>query len=120
MAETATERTVPTSAATTLLPVLSCDDCGACCFTQCSPPFVFGPGFDSPLSGAVALDYQEGMAKREADGWPDDVPCFWLDLVSMRCRHYEHRPLVCREFDVGSEGCLAWRDEFNVDVELYG
>jgi Fe-S-cluster containining protein len=35
--------------------------------------------------------------------------CLWFDPVSRKCRHYEHRPPVCREFEVGGEDCLAWR-----------
>ena len=39
-----------------------------------------------------------------------DGPCFWFDQVSRRCRHHQHRPRVCREFQVGGRDCLAWRD----------
>ena len=38
-----------------------------------------------------------------------DGPCIWLDLDSRRCKHHEHRPKVCRDFAVGSQGCLDWR-----------
>lgn len=85
---------------------------------QCSPPFV---GADDPelelLPDDVRADYERGMADRDQAGWPDDVPCFWLDLQTLRCRHYDHRPMICRDFDVGGEGCRVWRAEFNIDVE---
>lgn len=38
-----------------------------------------------------------------------DGPCVWLDMNTRRCKHHEHRPRVCRDFSVGSKGCLEWR-----------
>ena len=40
-----------------------------------------------------------------------DGPCIWLDLDSRRCKHHQHRPKVCRDFEVGSKGCLDWREQ---------
>ena len=31
--------------------------------------------------------------------------CAALDRDSMRCTIYENRPLICREFELGSEDC---------------
>lgn len=96
---------------------ITCTDCGACCATQCSPPFI---GTTDPeylaLPADVRANYDDRLGKRNADGWPDDVPCFWL-TSEFRCLHYEHRPEICREFQVGSEGCRTWRDKFLIDVE---
>ena len=39
-----------------------------------------------------------------------DGPCVWFDHESRRCKHYEHRPRVCRDFKVGCTDCLGWRD----------
>lgn len=44
------------------------------------------------------------MARLE-DGW-----CAALSRKSMKCRIYEHRPLVCREFEMGEYQCLAERN----------
>ena len=44
-----------------------------------------------------------------------DGPCVWLDLDSRRCEHHQHRPNVCRDFEVGSKGCLDWREQKSVD-----
>jgi Fe-S-cluster containining protein len=41
---------------------------------------------------------------RLADGW-----CAALDRGSMACTIYDQRPLVCREFEVGSDECLVER-----------
>ncbi|TWU35865.1 Flagellin N-methylase [Novipirellula artificiosorum] len=38
-----------------------------------------------------------------------DGPCIWLDLETRRCRHHEHRPRVCRDFQVDGKGCREWR-----------
>lgn len=112
-----------------------CDDCGACCFEQGSPPgyelFVVDPApawvseipaDDPDRLRAAALPpearkairlYHASLTAGKGDG---DRPCCWLDLATNRCRWYEHRPEICRELMPGSEGCQAWRDEYNLDV----
>jgi Fe-S-cluster containining protein len=41
---------------------------------------------------------------RLADGW-----CVALDRNTMKCRIYAKRPLVCREFEMGSHECRVER-----------
>lgn len=45
-------------------------------------------------------------------------PCVWLNLATMQCRHYEHRPDICRDRDdgvvPGNEACLNWRKEYGL------
>ena len=86
-----------------------CKQCGACCREMNSPPFL---GMDDPyfagLPPAIRASYERGMAGREFTGWPDGVPCFWLTEEG-RCRYYQYRPEVCRDFEPGGESCLAWR-----------
>lgn len=113
---------------------MNCDNCGACCMEQGSPP-----GYITLLTSPVSqrCDWPgEGDAERithlpaealRAIAWyrrdlkegrtDGDGPCCWLDRETRRCRWYEHRPAICRELDVGSEGCRVWRDEYNIDVE---
>jgi Fe-S-cluster containining protein len=43
------------------------------------------------------------MARLE-DGW-----CAALDRTTLRCRIYENRPWVCREFAEGEHECLTER-----------
>jgi Fe-S-cluster containining protein len=44
--------------------------------------------------------------------WSDTIPhCVWFNPDTKRCRHYEHRPMICRGFAVGGEGCLRRRRE---------
>jgi Fe-S-cluster containining protein len=111
-------------------PVLSCDDCGACCRHVGTPPFVYlhpslydqpppvGWGDDDPEverwatappeSIAILADYYAGT---EVDRGERGLPCLWYDAASKRCRFYEYRPEVCREFEVGGEDCLRIRTE---------
>lgn len=41
---------------------------------------------------------------RLEDGW-----CSALNRQDMLCSIYEHRPLICREFEMGGADCLAVR-----------
>ncbi|MBT5388090.1 MAG: YkgJ family cysteine cluster protein [Porticoccaceae bacterium] len=41
---------------------------------------------------------------RLADGW-----CAALDRSTMMCRIYEHRPWICREFEMGAQDCQVER-----------
>jgi uncharacterized protein len=118
-----------------MMPILNCDNCGACCFEQGSPPGYLMfldpvppwaaeiPADDEdrlrfarlPAEAKAVLQlYAEAILAGIADG---DGPCVWLDEETNRCRWYAHRPQICRDFEPGSEGCRCWRDEFNVDVE---
>lgn len=42
---------------------------------------------------------------REEDGW-----CAALDRDTMLCTIYAQRPLICREFEMGSYECLVERE----------
>ncbi len=35
--------------------------------------------------------------------------CLWFDPVGRVCRHYEYRPPLCREYELGSRACLQLR-----------
>ena len=93
----------------------TCDDCGACCMHMNLVP-LSGWCFDSdsPLSAEEENQLQDvlhGMC-----GGDDETPCIWLDRLTGRCKHYEKRPPVCREFEVGSEACLLHRDRRKWEV----
>ena len=38
-----------------------------------------------------------------------DGPCIWFDMESRQCKHHEHRPRICRDFETGNPECLEWR-----------
>ena len=44
----------------------------------------------------------------------DGSPCIWLDLTSLRCMHYEDRPDVCRDFELGGKWCVQHREELGL------
>lgn len=52
-----------------------------------------------------------------ADAVP--IPCLWYDEETRRCKHYEHRPEVCRDSIVpGDPACLATRQKFRIPLPL--
>jgi hypothetical protein len=63
---------------------------------------------------AELLAYYESV--RTGGAPARDGPCLWLDPQTKRCRHYEHRPDICREFPVGGLSCLGWRRDFGLPV----
>jgi Fe-S-cluster containining protein len=104
---------------------VDCDGCGACCRTMGAPPgyvvVVMNPEAWPQYTGDhERVDSLPDEAKSElldhisSDLWAEGDPCLWLDQNTGRCRWYEYRPSVCREFRVGSPECLAWRDRFDV------
>ena len=44
-----------------------------------------------------------------------DPACIWLNRETNRCRYHEYRPLICRDFEIGSEECLTWRQSYNIE-----
>lgn len=42
--------------------------------------------------------------------------CIWLDQSTAKCRYYEHRPMICREFELGSDECRAVRSAYRLDA----
>jgi uncharacterized protein len=97
------------------LPIIeSCEGCGACCRVVTAPPFyhvfeeVGEEAWDRlkrerpDLSAELRADY----AARRANGGPFyGTPCYWFDPTTRLCRHYEYRPLACREFALGGADC---------------
>jgi len=100
-----------------VLTVLDCKECGKCCDFLGWPPFEDENEIDNitdeTLREKVKQDFQN----------PDRVgmPCTFYqkgtigeDGQSGNCGHYEDRPKVCREFEIGGGNCLWVRD----NVEL--
>lgn len=105
------------------LPVLSaevpasCEGCGVCCEGIGSPvalyasrpgepqPHPFRPaGFPAELQQEI--DSQFAGLRR---GQEPQARCLWFDTQTRRCRHYEWRPAICREFELAGSSCLAVR-----------
>lgn len=96
------------------LPV-SCAGCGKCCETQAGLPVVYYRVFGTiaELPAHLQLEIQEIYVRWYGTGsWKgpaDQSPCVWYDAEAKRCKHYEYRPDVCREFEVGGEACLRYK-----------
>jgi uncharacterized protein len=101
-----------------------CKNCGLCCMHMRTPPFL-GP--TDPQWNELADEL-----KREIESWvigPSPRyelmvkfdgkvnPCIWLDLVSGKCKHYELRPDVCRDYEVGNQSCRTIRREVGLTVK---
>lgn len=85
-------------------PVTSCDGCGQCCRNQPFPPFLWSFGDMPPDWAREELARQiVGRVRSEDD------PCLWL-AEDGTCSHYDERPEVCRDFEMGGEGCLRQRE----------
>lgn len=110
------------------LPILNCNDCGACCLHMRSPPHIvfLVDGVFQPQGADEFGDYAHLMAAPEeatqaiiaglGGGRPDESPCSWLDLESKKCRWHGHRPDVCRAYEVGEKACLAERKEHRIGM----
>jgi len=48
-----------------------------------------------------------------------DPPCFWLNEETRLCKHHEYRPNVCRNFAIGSTGCLDWRRFYSDRIQSF-
>lgn len=111
--------------------VTNCNSCGACCTGQAALP-IHMAGHpkscfrDTPMPSVNPLPEglrQELLAQTDVflrDGFPPDgSPCIWYDAETKRCRHYDHRPVLCRdEVQPGDESCLRWRKEKGIDRKV--
>ena len=81
--------------------VITCATCRACCCRL----EVMIMGEDEVPAEMTELDHWGGrIMARLDDGW-----CAALDRGTMRCRIYERRPTVCRDYQMGGSECIAER-----------
>lgn len=80
---------------------ITCTSCEACCCRL-----------------EVMLITETGVPERfiETDRWGgrtmarlDDGWCAALNRDTLMCRIYDNRPLICREFEMGQDECVAER-----------
>jgi uncharacterized protein len=90
-----------------------CEGCGVCCERVGYPPFLIQiPEADARFASLQELfpdradEVLQAAAERRRE---NGLPCVWLDPATKRCRHYELRPRICREFELGSPKCLELR-----------
>jgi len=104
--------------------VTSCDGCGACCTEQCALPVALVGDGDSrmpavaPLPESLQAELQAMVRHFNETGWPPDgSACVWYDAQARRCKHHEHRPVICRDMQVGGDACLRWRRSKGIDPQ---
>ena len=120
------------------LPILDCQGCGVCCLHMGYPAFNLpmdllekadaGEEFVADDLGPAALADLDRWGQMPPNlrgellqviqnyqpppkGTLDQV-CVWLDPGTRLCRHHTHRPQVCRDFEIGCQQCLDWRQVY--------
>lgn len=96
----------------------NCDACGLCCEGNGSPVtlYVSRTEWQSQQHPYRPAGLPEELI-REIDehfgglfrGQEPPERCLWFDAQARRCRHYEWRPQVCRDYELGGVACLASR-----------
>ena len=84
-------------------PEITCANCEACC---CRLEVLLLTDTGVP-NRFVEIDKWGGMTMQRLE----DGLCAALNRDTMLCSIYEKRPLVCREFEMGSAECIVERDE---------
>lgn len=80
---------------------ITCEHCEACC-CRLEVMLITDTGVPEHF---IATDEWGGQTMaRLADGW-----CAALNRDTLRCSIYSRRPLICREFAVGSAECIEER-----------
>ncbi len=85
-------------------PVTSCTTCMACC---CKLEVMLMAGDEIPPELTEQDRWDGWVMMRLDDGW-----CTALDRSTMLCKIYQHRPMVCREYQEGDSDCLEQRLHF--------
>ena len=80
-----------------------CDNCAACC---CRLEVMLLTDTGVPPRFIERDRWGGETMRRLDDGW-----CAALDRDSMRCTIYANRPLICREFEMGSPECVEERSD---------
>ena len=103
-----------------ILQPASCDECGLCCLGIGSPvllyqtrsnepePHPFRPA-DLPESLIQEIDANFAGLSR---GQEPLEQCLWYDTVAHSCKHYQWRPALCHEYELGGAECLRLRKPF--------
>lgn len=80
---------------------VTCSSCMACC---CKLEVFLLTDTGVPARYIDIDQWGSQTMHRLDDGW-----CAALDRNTMLCTIYEKRPLVCREFEMGSDECIVER-----------
>lgn len=94
---------------------IDCTDCGLCCDGQEALPVGYWLGIladedERTLPPELKAELQLLADRFDRTGWPSSgEPCVWFDAETKGCRHYDYRPDICQDFELGGESCLEIR-----------
>lgn len=101
----------------------SCEGCGLCCLGIGSPVLLYQSwpawddhhpyrpeGLPAPLINEIDSHFSGLFRGQE----PQDQ-CLWYDPETRGCKHYEWRPLLCRDYELAGRECLELRRPFVED-----
>jgi len=92
------------------LDVLTCEGCGVCCtYCGCPPGYMVKEWRPADLPTELHRQLDDLAARVEAGEKIDGSPCAWWDQATKKCKHYEFRPKMCRDFEPGSIDCQRVR-----------
>jgi len=103
----------------TVLSPDSCSDCGLCCEGIGSPILLyatrpnwkaFHPYRPADLPKALSQEIDDHFAGL-LRGQEPQARCLWFDPQTRRCKHYEYRPQICKDYELGGPQCLGRRAE---------
>ena len=83
---------------------VTCSNCKACC---CRLEVMLFGDTGVPDKFIHTDKWGSETMRRLSDGW-----CAALNRDTYQCSIYANRPLVCREFALGSDECLSERSEW--------
>lgn len=101
----------------------SCEGCGLCCEGIGSPVLLYASGqqtvephpFRPPGLPRELIDKIDAHFLGLARGQEPQERCLWFNPETHRCNHYEWRPQVCRDYELGGRACLALRRPFVIE-----
>lgn len=95
---------------TRLQAAVECSGCGVCCMHMSLPPYNAAEEADLPKEVAFDLGHcRDAKRMQENAHGILDQSCAFFDWTTRRCIHYDHRPQVCKDFEVGSYDCREIR-----------
>jgi Fe-S-cluster containining protein len=53
--------------------------------------------------------YLRRLVSNQKPYHPTYPACLWYDVQTKRCKHWELRPTICRNFTIGGTHCLNYR-----------
>jgi Fe-S-cluster containining protein len=89
-----------------VIPEFSCSSCQACC---CKLEVLLMGDDNVPVNLSCEDTWGGSVMQRLDDGW-----CIAVDRNTLKCRIYERRPGVCREYATGDPECLGERSRAGI------